>query len=167
MNPALTLLQKNFSACRQRSEKLHYSLEKSAHLFPLTASIVVDLTDEEEESIDALILRYSQLVSMIQDHLFRGIAVVEQEDISQKSNRDKALLMEKIGAIHSADAFGSAALLRNKFSHHYPEDIEQQVERLNLVVEQAHFVIQLFAEISYFLEQKGWISSSVAPSSSG
>jgi len=54
---------------------------------------------EQEESIDALILRYSQIVSMIQDQVFRGIAYIEQEGISHKSNRDKVLLMEKLGAI--------------------------------------------------------------------
>jgi hypothetical protein len=69
---------------------------------------------------------------MIQDQLFRGIAYVEQEDISDKSNRDKTLLMEKLGAIKSADAFGTAAVLRNKFSHHYPEEIDSRIERLNL-----------------------------------
>ena len=31
---------------------------------------------------------------MIQDQIFRGIAYAEQEDLSNKSNRDKVLLME-------------------------------------------------------------------------
>jgi hypothetical protein len=83
---------------------------------PLTISTLDGMTDEQEECLDALILRYSQCVSMMQDHLFRGIALIEQEDISDKSNRDKALLMEKIGAIQSADAFGTAAMLRNKLA---------------------------------------------------
>ena len=34
----------------------------------------------------------------------------EQEDISDKSNRDKTLLMEKLGAIRSAEEFGTAAM---------------------------------------------------------
>jgi hypothetical protein len=107
-------------------------------------------------SIDALILRYSQCVSMIQDQLFRGIAYVEQEDISDKSNRDKTLLMEKLGAIKSADEFGTAAVLRNKFSHHYPEEIDSRIERLNLVIEEAGFVIATFDEINNYIRRKGF-----------
>ena len=115
---------------------------------------VTKLTDEQEESIDALILRYTQTVSMIQDQIFRGIAYAEQEDLSDKSNRDKVLLMEKLGAIRSADEFGTAAILRNKFSHHYPEDAKQRIERLNLVVQEADFVIDTFRGVITFLERK-------------
>ncbi|MCX7112076.1 MAG: hypothetical protein NTX45_18490 [Proteobacteria bacterium] len=68
------ILLANLTATRQRITKLSYSLEKNKLLFPLTLETVSSLNDEQEESIDALILRYSQSVSMIQDHIFRGIA---------------------------------------------------------------------------------------------
>jgi len=129
-------------------------VNKNRGLFPLALETVTKLTDEQEESIDALILRYTQTVSMIQDQIFRGIAYAEQEDLSDKSNRDKVLLMEKLGAIRSADEFGTAAILRNKFSHHYPEDAKQRIERLNLVVQEADFVIDTFRGVITFLERK-------------
>ncbi|KDE41176.1 hypothetical protein ADINL_0249 [Nitrincola lacisaponensis] len=91
---------------------------------------------------------------MIQDQLFRGIAYVEQEDISDKSNRDKALLMEKLGAIQSAEAFGSAAMLRNKFAHHYPEETAARLERLNLVIEESEYLIETFHQIKDYLHTK-------------
>jgi len=69
------------AACHQRIEKLGYSLQKNTALFPLTLARITTLTEAQEESIDALILRYSQCVSMMQDQLFRGIAHMEQEDI--------------------------------------------------------------------------------------
>jgi hypothetical protein len=122
MSKALEILLSHVNACGQRIEKLTYSLNKNRLLFPLTTERISSLSDEQEESIDALILRYSQSVAMIQDQLFRGIAYLEQEDLSNKSNRDKVLLMEKLGVIRSADEFGTAAVLRNKFAHHYPEE---------------------------------------------
>ena len=88
------ILQSSLEACRQRTEKLRYSIDKNAHLFPITMAQLAAFNDEQEESVDALILRYSQCVTMIQEQLFRGIAFLEQEDISDKSNRDKTLLME-------------------------------------------------------------------------
>ncbi len=156
MNKELDILQRNVEACSQRIAKLNYSVNKNRGIFPLNAGTVTSLTDEQEESIDALILRYAQTVSMIQDHVFRGIAYAEQEDLSDKSNRDKVLLMEKLGAIRSADEFGTAAVLRNKFSHHYPEDAEQRIDRLNLVVQEADFVIDTFQGIIAFLKRKAY-----------
>jgi hypothetical protein len=151
------MLSASLAGCRQRIQKLAYSMQKSAVLFPLTPEALAALDDAQEESIDALILRYSQCVSMIQEQLFRGIAYLEQEDISDKSNRDKTLLMEKLGAIKSAEDFGTAAMLRNKFSHHYPEEAIDRMERLNLVMEEAEFVVTCFDEISSYLERKGLI----------
>lgn len=115
MSNELDILRANIAACGQRIQKLAYSLHKNRATFPLTLARVESLTDDQEESIDALSLRYSQCVAMIQDQIFRGIAYVEREDLSDKSNRDKTRLMEKLGAIQSADDFGTAAVLRNKF----------------------------------------------------
>ena len=157
MKREVEMLRANIDACRQRIEKLAYSLAKNRALFPLTRDAVSCLTDEQEESVDALILRYSQCVSMIQDQVFRGIAYAEQEDLSDKSNRDKALLMEKLGAIKSADAFGSAAVLRNKFAHHYPEEVDARIGRLNLIVEEAAMVLAAFADIVGYLQRKGLV----------
>jgi hypothetical protein len=156
MSKELTILLSNYAACAQRIAKLAYSLNKNLALFPLTVESAKYLTDEQEESIDALILRYSQSVAMMQDHLFRGIAYVEQEDVSDKSNRDKTLLMEKLGAIRSADEFGTAAILRNKFSHHYPEEAGVRIERLNLVIQEAEFVLDAFQNIAGFLKRRGY-----------
>lgn len=150
------ILLSNLEACRQRTEKLRYSINKTAYLFPVTLEKLATFNDEQEESIDALILRYSQCVTMIQEQLFRGIAYLEQEDISDKSNRDKTLLMEKLGAIKSAEAFGTAAMLRNKFSHNYPEESALRIERLNLIVDEANFVVASFDEVNSYLHRKGF-----------
>lgn len=156
-NKEQTLFQSSLDGCRQRIEKLRYSVDKNAYLFPLSSEKFKLLSQEEEESIDALILRYSQCVSMIQDQLFRGIAMLEQESISDKSNRDKTLLMEKLGAIQSAEAFGTAAMLRNKFAHHYPDEHSSRIERMNLILEEAHFVLETFQDIMSYLIRKKFI----------
>lgn len=159
MSNELNILLANVAACGQRIQKLAYSLNKNRALFPITVERVEALTDDQEESIDALIQRYSQCVAMIQDQIFRGIAYVEREDLSDKSNRDKTRLMEKLGAIQSADDFGTAAILRNKFSHHYPEEASLRIERLNLVVAEAEYVIATFADIMAFIARKGFVSN--------
>lgn len=72
MSSELDILRASLAACGQRIKKLAYSLDKNRAIFPLTLARIKALTDDQEESIDALILRYSQCVAMIQDQLFRG-----------------------------------------------------------------------------------------------
>ena len=157
MNPEAQMLQASWQACCQRMDKLKYSLSKNQALFPLTLEALKLLSDDQEESIDALILRYSQCVTMIQEQIFKGIAYLEQEDISDKSNRDKALLMEKLGAIRSAEEFGTAAMLRNKFAHHYPEVMKARMDRLNLLPIEASQVLETFTELEKFLLNKQFL----------
>ena len=156
MSTAPVLLAASMQACVQRIAKLTQSVAKTRHLFPLTASMAATMTDDDEESLDALILRYSQCVSMIQDQVFRGIAYLEQEDISDKSNREKSLLMEKLGVIPSAEEIGTAAMLRNKFSHHYPDQSEARIARINLLAAECQVVFSAFDTITAYLHRKGF-----------
>jgi hypothetical protein len=63
--------------------------------------------------------------------------------------------MEKLGAIQSAEAFGTAALLRNKFSHHYPDEAQPRIDRINLVIEESKFVLALYSSIERYMARKG------------
>jgi len=157
----LLMLKKNFSACSERLGSLIFSMEKMAYLFPLSLDRLGDITEEQKESIDAYIFRYTQCVSMMQDHIFKGIAIAEQEDLSDKSNRDKSLLMEKLGAIESADSFGSATVLRNKFAHVYPEESKEQLEKLNLLPVKSEFVVDAFNHLVFYAVKKGLIEEDI------
>jgi hypothetical protein len=154
LKPETRLLVQSLQSCQQRVDKLSYSLRKNVTHFPVNVDTVEHWSEEQEESVDALILRYSQCVTMIQEQLFKGIAYLEQEDISDKSNRDKTLLMEKLGAIRSAEEFGTAAMLRNKFAHHYPEVVRARIDRLNMLPAEAEHVIDTFRSIQNYLELK-------------
>ena len=65
---------------------------------------------------------------------------------------------KKLGAILSAGEFGTAAVLRNKFAHHYPDAVADRSARLNLMVEEADFVIGVFGEILAFMRRKGYLA---------
>ena len=62
--------------------------------------------------------------------------------------------MEKLGAIRSAEEFGTAAMMRNKFAHHYPEVVQARIERLNMLPAEAEHVIDTFKSIQKYLELK-------------
>lgn len=94
---------------------------------------------------------------MIQENVFRGIILLEQEDVSEKSNREKSLLMEKFGAIKSADDFSTAVKLRNKLAHHYPEERKEQIDKINLLAKETKFIIELFDHLVEYATKKDFI----------
>lgn len=154
-----SLLESSLSSCRERIGSLKYSIAKTSGLFPMELDNLERLTEEQKESIDAMILRYSQCVSMIQDQLFRGVLLAEQEELEGRSNRDKSLLMEKLGAIKSANDFGAAAVLRNKFAHHYPKESGEQLEKLNTLPDESEFVVEVFESISSYVNSKNLLEN--------
>lgn len=153
----LAAFQLSHAACAQRALKLAEVLQKTQSIFPITPKKLAQLTTEQQETLDALILRYSQVASALQDQLFKSIALLEQENISDKSNRDKALLMEKLGAIPSAEQFGVVVLLRNKLTHHYPEDSALQLDRINQLPTQSDSILQALAQLSRYATSKGYL----------
>lgn len=157
--PENELLKSSFSACAGRMSSLVYSINKTRDLFPVTLESLKLLTEDHKESVDAFVFRYSQCVSMMQDQIFKGIALAEQEDLTGKSNRDKTLLMEKLGAIKSAEEFGTAAVLRNKFAHHYPEESREQLAKLNLLSEESVFLVAVFDHLVEYVVRKNLIGN--------
>jgi len=128
---AALLLADGLRSAHGVAERLAWSHARLADFFPVTEPALEALTAEREESIDAYLHRFNNLLSIVQDHLFKSVALVEQEDIADKSKRDQTNLMEKLGAIPSATGFSSLAELRNRLAHHYPNEAAKQVERLN------------------------------------
>jgi hypothetical protein len=148
-----SLLKRSLSACAERIKSLEYSLAKNKGLFPLNVNAVEQLSEDQKESIDAFILRYTQCVSMLQDQLFNGVLIAEQEDFKELSARGKSMLMERLGAINSAKEFGAAAVLRNKFAHHYPEESGEQLTKLNELTKESEFVIGVFENLVEYIDK--------------
>ena len=94
--------------------------------------------------MDALIKRFEQLQNGLQDQLFRSLALAEGEDLRDRSRRDLAELMERLGVIESAQAWSELAVLRNRLAHAYPNDKRRQVRVLNETYEATGRVIAAF-----------------------
>lgn len=135
------LFAESLAATHSVALRLAWSCSRVAPLFPARPAAIAKFAAEDEERLDAYLHRFNTLFTMIQDHLFKGIATLEQEDIQGKSNKDKSNLMEKLGAIESATGFSSMAVLRNKISHSYPDKPEKQAERLNAAWESTRDLI--------------------------
>lgn len=62
----LKILTENLKASAKVAKRLLWSCERVADLLPLNAEKVDLLTDEQEESFDALLLRFNSLTAMVQ-----------------------------------------------------------------------------------------------------
>jgi len=94
--------------------------------------------------MDAYLFRYGLLVSNIQDSIFKTIGELEQESVSTMGNRDKTNLMERLGALPSAQVFASLVVIRNKLMHVYPEEAQKHLDRINFITHEAPHLVVIF-----------------------
>ncbi len=157
-----TTAQSNFrtglKATWSVGDRLAYSRASVSGLFPMSPAGLGQITDAEEERLDALLFRFSSAFSMVQDQLFKSIAIVEGEDISTSSRRDVANLMEKLGAITSSSDITALSALRNKVSHVYPDHPEKQAEILNGIHQNAEVLLAVMRDLSAYVDRKGLLS---------
>ena len=97
------IFTENLRSAERVAARLSRSVRKLVPVMPIGAAEIDGLDEGTQESVDAFIKRFEQLQDIVENRLFRGIALLEQEDVYGKSKRDLTLLMEKFGVVKSAD----------------------------------------------------------------
>lgn len=143
---------------RRCANRLQHSHSKLSGLFPLEPGRLDQLPSEDQEAIDALLKRFEQLVATMQDQVFKGIAIAGTEDIRTMTRRDVTELMERIGAIPSAEAFRACAILRNRLAHLYPDDPDRQAANLNAAFAHADDLMTAARRLEAYVASRGWES---------
>lgn len=154
---AKLIFLENLKSAEMVAQRLSRSLKRVAHLFPISEETLGKLDENSQESLDAFIKRFEQLQDTVENRLFRGVAILEQENVAEMSKRDMTILMEKLGVVDSADQWSLLAILRNKLAHEYPGDHAAQAGRLNEAFDLAMCLIDSVASIRRYVESKGLI----------
>lgn len=126
-------LKNELWAAQRIARRLELSIKSTGSLIPFSAERIQVINDDQQEKIDALLLRFVSLASMIQDRIGRSVLLLEEEDLTTASKKDMRHMLEKLGAIQKEREFGIIAELRNIIAHVYPEDLERQAAILNAV----------------------------------
>lgn len=149
------ILRSKLAATANIADRLAYSVHRALDLglTPLTMERLAHLSDADLEVMDAFLFRYGSLVSNLQDSIFKSIGELEQEPVSLMSNRDKTNLMERLGALPSAQVFASLAVIRNKLMHEYPEEAQKHLERVNFITHAAPGLIAIFLGVARYAEK--------------
>ena len=158
-DPTIRMFEENLSAAEKVARRLTSSVANVAGLLPVSAERIENLSDAEQVQVDALLKRFEQLEDLMENKLFRGLALIEGEDLSALSKRDLADLMEKLGAIASASEWMLISLLRNRLAHEYPNQPERQADRLNEVGSRARILVKYLDAIRHYAIRKGHIPS--------
>ncbi|MGH6636220.1 MAG: hypothetical protein ACRED0_08860 [Gammaproteobacteria bacterium] len=153
---ALNAFTENLESARQVAQRLSSSIARLKGVFPLSSDVINDMDEAAQESLDAFVKRFEQLQDIIEGRLFRAIAYLEQEDVTRLSRRDLTMLMEKLGAIGSADSWSRLSLLRNKLAHEYPMDAAKQTERLNEAYVSAASLVESLTKLCEYVVSKGF-----------
>lgn len=148
------VLAGNLAAARLTVARLRRSLHAAGGLLPADAARIQTLTEGESERLDALLKRYEQVVDALQNGLFKGIAAVSGEDVAVLSRRDVADLMERLGVLADSARWTEAVLLRNRLAHDYPTQPERQAARLNAVLEQGAWLLEVFGMVEHYLSTR-------------
>lgn len=158
MSPAATgpaqLLADFLRSANKIAKRLKWSHDRLDGILPIASGDIERLSDEQEERLDAFLLRFNALTVMIQDHVTRALLLTEEEDIKDRSRKDQRLLMEKLGAFSPTFDFGSVAELRNRIAHHYPDDPDKQAEILNAVFVRSVDLLRAHDDVLDFADRK-------------
>lgn len=157
MSGPADLFRRNHALALRVAERLRRSLAELGARMPFTEATLDALDPAGEDALDAFLKRYEQLVDLVENRLFRGLALLEGEDVQDKSKRDLALLMAKFGVISDADRWSAASMLRNKLTHDYPDAGETRAERVNAAFGHGATVLEALAGVEARVRSRGLV----------
>jgi uncharacterized protein YutE (UPF0331/DUF86 family) len=135
------------------ARRLQRSQKKLASRFPLAPAELRALPPDAEDDLDAFFKRFEQLVSTIQDEVFKAVVVLGGEDARSLSRREIAELMERLGALPSAATFRTLVAIRNRIAHVYPDDPDRQTRNLNEAYAAVDDVLSVHAAVHRYLDR--------------
>jgi hypothetical protein len=108
------------------------------------------LTDEQIQTLDQFVLRFTKLQDAMGGHLFPAILEYLQEPYEDRPMLDKLNRLEKLGYIQNPEMWHYVRSIRNKFAHDYPDDHDKNAAFINIATEAALSMMNLLR----FIETK-------------
>jgi hypothetical protein len=141
-------IRQTVAACEAHNARMKSAIKRLSHLFPLTESRFVILTEDEVSYTDQLILRFLKLQDLMGQRLFSQILLLLQEDYSSRPMVDVINRLEQLHIIDSAEKWVELKEVRNLITHDYPHMTGEFVDGLNQLSTTALELSVLFEKIS-------------------
>jgi hypothetical protein len=142
----LKLLQ-TLEECNKHIKRMLYAYRKMTKFMPLDAIKYDHLTEEQVESVDQFIFRFSKLQDAMGERLFRGVLIFLAEEVKNKPFLDLLNRLEQLEIIESKDEWLFLRTLRNALSHEYFNESEANALNINMVYENTEKLYDIFVRI--------------------
>jgi hypothetical protein len=126
-------LKETLAICDLHNTRMMFAWENIGRYFPLTETILGNLSPVELAFFDQLIYRFSKLQDSMGTRLFRQLLESLEEDVSALPFIDILNRMERLNLIPDAREWIALRQTRNTVSHEYPFFKEIQADELNLL----------------------------------
>lgn len=136
--------------CKRHAARLAWAMSTLRSRFPLSANGIRELDDTELAVLNQFTTRFAKLQDAMGAKLFPAVLELTKEQGEFAAFIDKLNLLEKIGAIPSAERWLLLREMRNQFSHDYPDDPAIQSAILNKAYNLADDLLAVLGQVERF-----------------
>ena len=119
---------------------------------PATANNIAMLDDETVQDWDQFILRFIKLQDTLGARTFAALLDYLQEPSAIMPMLDKLNRLEQLGFLSNAEDWHLLRVLRNQFSHDYPQDDTLKASYLNQSIEAVGLLKDAMTRIEKYLK---------------
>ncbi len=120
-------------------ERLREVLHRLRALYPFDSASIRNLRGEDLDKLDVLAFRFAKLQDLLGTKIFREFLAILQFPIEGK---DFLLLLKELDkeGIVDLDRWRELRGVRNDISHDYPYEVEEKIEAINYLIENADYL---------------------------
>src|SRR5665647_1828178 len=147
-------LQDAWRECERNAYHLRRAIDLLSPILPMTGEQFEHLTDEQIQTLDQFVLRFTKLQDAMGGRLYPAVLGYLQESFDERPMLDKLNRLEKLGYIQSAETWQDVRTIRNKLAHDYPDDYEKNAALVNIATEAATSMCAMLVAIERKLRQE-------------
>jgi len=147
MNIYKQKLLKIFNECDKHIIRIQSASTKMQSIMPLDKDKYLNLSDDEVESIDQFLFRFSKLQDAMGEKLFKTILLYLEENIENKPFIDILNRLEKLELLVDVNVWRELRNDRNDLAHNYDDDPEETSEVINRLYYKKDILINIYQTI--------------------
>jgi len=147
-------VESSIKECDSHLQKIDKASILLEPFFPLTESALKNLADETVTLLDQFLYRFIKLQDAMGTRFIPVIAGLIYGNSDPRPFIDNLNILEKNGAIDSAEKWQELRNLRNRLAHEYPENAGQTVESLNMLMMEWTSLREMYLSIKGYFNQR-------------
>lgn len=126
-------IENAITECQSHILRITRATTKLTAYFPLSETTLNQLSDDQIETLDQFIYRFTKLQDTMASRLFGPLTNLILGNGDPRPFIDTLHTLEKFHLIPSAHQWQKSRNLRNQLAHEYPHHLKQMVDTLNIL----------------------------------